>query len=61
MPKPTDRPTGVEFGAFISETVRAFGITGAEAIAIFGGKPNGRTWAQISDNGKAAMKDFPKG
>ena len=57
---PKDKPSGAEFGGFISKTVQAFGITGAQAIAIFGGTPSGRTWAQISDDGKVVMRNFPK-
>ena len=60
MPKPVDVPTGQEFGQFISAVTTAFGITGAQAIAIFGGTPNGRNWMEISKESKDVMKAFPK-
>ena len=61
MPKPTDKPSGAEFGPFIDAVTTAFGISGAAPIAIFGGTPSGRSWAEISDEGKVNMKEFPKG
>ena len=61
MNNPNDKPKQAAFGQFVSQTVQAFGITGAQAIAIFGGTPSGRNWKQIMDDGKAVMKEFPKG
>ena len=60
MRNPNDKPNNSAFGQFISECVQAFSLTGQQAIEIFGGTPNGRSWKQIMDDGKIIMKDFPK-
>lgn len=63
MSKPTDKPNASEFGQAIAKLVSPSGkyrMTGQQARAAFGSAPGGRDWKQISDQGKAAMRNYPK-
>jgi len=68
MPTLDDMPDAAEFGLYVADAQKAVNPDGtkrfknaAEAIAAFGGPPNGRSWGKIHEDTKAVMRSYPKG
>lgn len=59
MKNPNGIPDAAEYGQTIAYMVRN-GMTGAEARAMIGDTPNGRSRKQITDELRAGFKESPK-